>query len=52
MSKPQAGQPRDRINHLQVTVNADERERIKARAARRAGRRKMINHIVRDRDLP
>ena len=33
MSKPQAGQPRDRINHLQVTVNADERERIKARAA-------------------
>ena len=33
MSKPQAGQPRDRVNHLQVTVNADERERIKARAA-------------------
>ena len=33
MSKPQAGQPRDRVNHLQVTVNADERERIKAHAA-------------------
>lgn len=33
MSKPQAGQPRDRVNHLQVTVNAEERERIKARAA-------------------
>lgn len=31
--KPQAGTARDRINHLQVTVNADERQRIKARAA-------------------
>ena len=33
MSKPQAGHPRDLVNHLQVMVNADERERTKARAA-------------------
>lgn len=31
--KPQAGEPRDRINRLLVVVNASERKAIEARAA-------------------